>query len=138
MIKVYKKTDRIKVNIDGLTFSIAPLTLKQKKEIQSHLYKASVENDLVSAQDASVMSLKYSVKNVKGLYDLNEEEYQLQFDENGNLSDESIDDLLNIEQNTKLAVVWNSLVNGVSHEIIDPMTEKPMKGISFGESEKKN
>jgi hypothetical protein len=138
MARIYKRSDRIKVQVHDITLHIAPLSLSQKKEIQSHLYKATTEKDLNSAQEASVLSVKYSVKRVEGLYDSNDEEYKLKFDSNDNLSEETIDDLLNIEHSTKISMVCNSFIGGVSKEVIDPETGKPLEGISFPESEKKN
>ena len=138
MAKIYRTTDRVKVNIDDVTVKLAPLTLSQKKEIQGHLYKSVTEKDMQAAQDAAILAVKYSLKSIKGLYDQNDEEYQLQMD-NNTVSDECIDDLLNIEISDKLALVCTSLLHGINKEIVDPNTNKKIEGISFEESaEKKN
>lgn len=137
MSRIYKTTDRVKVKVDDLTFSISPLSYAQKSEIQSKLYKAVNDQDMLAAQDAAVLSIKYAVKSVKGLTDGNDEPYQLEM-ENNQLTQQCIDDLLNIEQNTKLAAVCTSLVHGISTEIVDPNTGEKLEGVSFEVSEKKN
>lgn len=137
MARIYKTTDRIKVKIDDLTFFVSPLTYAQKSEIQSKLYKALNDKDMMAAQDAAVLSIKYSVKNVTGLYDANEEPYQLILEDN-KVTDSCIDDLLNIESSTKLASVCTSLVHGVGNDIVDPETGESIEGVSFEVTEKKN
>ena len=139
MAKIYRTTDRIKVNIHDMCFSLSPLTISQKREIQGHLYQAVKEQDLLSAQEAAMLSIKYSVKSVKGLYDQNNEEYQLEFD-GGFLSDNCVQDLMNIESNETLANVCNSLLYGIQNPLVDPLTGKEIQGVSFEEksSEKKN
>lgn len=135
--KIYRTTDRVKVNVDGIIFSISPLSYAQKSEIQSKLYKAVIDKDMMAAQDAAVLSIKYAVKNVSGLLDGNEEQYQVEL-QNNELTQQCIDDLLNIKQNTKLAAVCTSLVHGISTEIIDPNTGEKIEGVSFEVPEKKN
>lgn len=139
MSRIYRTTDRIKVTIDDVEFKIAPLTLGQKKEIQSYLYKSVSEKDLLAAQDAAILAIKYAVKGVKGLLDSNNEEYQIKSEDN-KLHDDCIDELLNIKMSDKLAAVCTSLVHGINTEIIDHSTGKKIEGISFEESdtEKKN
>jgi hypothetical protein len=137
MTKIYRTTDRVKVNVEGITFSISPLSYIQKSEIQAKLYKAVTDQDMMAAQDAAVLSIKYAVKSVKGLFDGNDEPYQLELEDN-QLTQQCIDDLLNIKQNTKLASVCTSLVHGLSTEIIDPTTGEKIEGVSFEVSEKKD
>lgn len=56
MSVIYRKNDRIKVRVDGLTLTISPLSYKEKCEIQAEVSKG----DLTSAMNGSKMAVKYA------------------------------------------------------------------------------
>ena len=129
---IYTTKDRIPVNIGDITFQISPLSYQQKTTLQALMNKAISEKDMTFAQDAAFQSVKLAVKSVKGLELPNGDSFSVEL-ENGVLTDESVDNLLNIEQSNALAAVCSSLINGIANNIIDPYTGKTMEGISFGE-----
>lgn len=136
MSKIYTINDKIAVKISDVTFFISPLKYSQKCELQSLMEKAISSKDMKYAQDAAFLSVKYSVKEVKGIERMDGSTFNVEL-ENNELTEESVDNLLNIKQSTKLATVCASLVHGISNEIIDPYTGQAIEGISFGDSEEK-
>jgi hypothetical protein len=122
-MKIYSLNDRITVKVGELTFKLAPLSYKQKIEIQN-IFKESKD------AEGSILCLKYSVKDVEGIETLNGEKYNLSFDESG-LTDTCLNDLLNIELSPKLMIACATLVNGIPQEIVHPVTGKPLEGVKI-------
>lgn len=127
--RIYKTTDKIEVKIDGISFFISPLTYGQKCELQPLMFKAASGN-MESAMDAVIKSIKFSLKDVKGLYVDDDTEYKLVMD-NGEVSDESIDDLMNLPMSSKLSAVCSSLINGLSTGGIKSQDGSVIEGIEF-------
>lgn len=118
MARIYKRTDRISVKIDDVMFKVAPLSIDQKLEIQQAMLNGRVKGDLKEATRGLILSLKCSIKSVEGIVDGDGNPYQLKF-ENDLLSDESIDDLLNLQLTKKLTMVCATLANGIPDEFTD-------------------
>jgi hypothetical protein len=124
MAKIYRLKDRIPVQIDDIVFLVSTLTYEQKEEIQMILFNAS--RDPLAAVRASRLAIKYAVKGVRGIEDQDGNPYELSF-ENGVLTNETIDELFNLEETTKLAVVCSTLLNGIPREIMNPVTKEPLR-----------
>ena len=120
-MRVYSLKDRITVKIDELEFKLAPLSYKQKIEIQSLLTSGK-------EVEGTILAVKYSVKHVSGLEDSDGNEYKLSF-ENDSLTEDSIDALMNIECGIKLQLACAHLLNGIPKEIIHPETGKAIEGV---------
>jgi len=139
-MRVYRIKDRIKISYkdvkgEEIVVSFAPLTYEQKKEIVTLMSSGAVDKTM----DGIKQGIKYTVKDVTGL-DTEDGPYSLKF-EGGNLSDESVDDLMNIENASGfLGMVCVSLAtnDGVPTEIKDK-DGKPLKGVTILKNEvKKN
>lgn len=126
MVRIYKTTDKIPVKIDSLTFEISPLTFEVKSNIQASLLDGNPLSIVRAAKDA----IKHSVKSVKGVEDANGNPYELEF-EDGALTEDCVNDLLNIDQDDKLSLVCTSLLNGIPKNFVDPSTGKKIEGISI-------
>lgn len=124
MSTVYKTTDRVKVKIDNLVFEISPLSYERKCEIQSLLIQGNADSLMAGTK----LAVQYGVKSVKGLKNIDGSEYSIELEDN-KLSDSCIDDLLNLDQNTKITSVCGALLEGIPKQIIDPSTGEPMKGV---------
>lgn len=129
---VYRKEDRLKVEIDGIDFKISPLTFQQKQELQGHMIKA-VSGDMNEAMISVSKALKYCLKDMSGVSyideDNKEREYQLQF-ENNELTSDCIDDLLNMPFSSKLNSVCSAMLQGVPEQILDSENQ-PIEGIKI-------
>lgn len=126
-MRIYKTTDKIPVKIDSITVKISPLTFEQKSEVQGLI----LEQNPLSIVKAARLCIKSSVKEIDGVENEDGSAYQLQFEENGALTDQCVDDLLNIDQDDKLSLVCTSLLNGIPRDFIDPQTGQKIEGISI-------
>jgi hypothetical protein len=124
---VRSKKDRVPVEIDGVTFFFAPLTVAEKTELMGAIGKEQ--------GPAEMMSFAYGVvsktlKNVTGLQTESGSNYQLQF--NGDtLASECIDDLMNLPLSEKVCLIAGQFLKGVPSEgqILDPRTGNILDGI---------
>lgn len=125
MAKIHRISDRIKVNVGGLVFTISPLTFDQKSEIQALAVSGNFQDSLRSAK----LAVKYALKDVSGLEDADGNEYKLELDESG-LKEDCLDNIFNVPQSEDLTKVCLSLIKGVSEEFKDPFTGKKLKDVS--------
>ncbi len=119
MARIYKRTDRITVRIDDVVVKLAPLTLDQKTEIQHAFLSSRKETDIRLASKGIALALKYSLKGIEGLEDSDGQPYKLSLGPDENLTDQCIDDLLNLELTRKLSMVCSAMVNGVPTSFTD-------------------
>jgi hypothetical protein len=127
-VRIYSKTDRIKVKIDEVVFTISPLSYKQKIEVQSLLTSGK-------QFEGSILSIRMAVKDIEGVEDAQGNAYKLKF-ENELISEDCIDDILNIENSMKLQLTCAELINGIPKEIIHPVTGERVEGIKIINNEK--
>jgi hypothetical protein len=126
-MRIYKRSDRIKVKIEDITVTLAPLSFDQKSEAQEMISRGTVKQDLRLLSKGIAQMVKYSVKKVDGLEDAEGNPYQLDFD-GDSLSDSCLDDLLNLEVQEKLQSACLSLLRGIPREIVDSHG-KPIQGV---------
>lgn len=125
-MRVYKTTDLIEVKIDNMSVFISPLSYHQKMEISESFIKA--EGDMVEAMKVVAKAISFSMKDIKGVTNEDGTDYKLQF-ANNELTSECIDDLLNLPIHQKLITVCQSLLHGVSGQILGP-DGQPLEGVS--------
>lgn len=135
MAKIYRMSDRIRLKIDDIEVTIGPLSIHQK---------ASVEEVASSAGllKATMEAMRYAIKDIKGLKDSEGKEYELEKDDDGYLSETTLDEICNIEQSFKLSSVCLNLINAIPDEFVDPNTGQKLEGVEFivdkGKSGKKS
>lgn len=124
---VYKTSDRIKIKVDDIVLYVSPLKYHDKNKIQALL----VSGDVDSIMQGATQALKCAIKDVKGLKlaDDHLADYKLTFDDNGELSDESLDDLMNLQYNAKFSNICLKLVDGIPDEFIDNASGEVMEGV---------
>ena len=127
MALLMRKSDRIEIKIEDLVLKIAPLSFSAKMEINEVL-SGTKNDDLHASMKAAKLAMMHSIKEIKGIECFDGEEYSLEFD-GDKLSEECIDDLLNLEACPKLMGVCSSLLAGVSEKIVDPVTGEEMEGV---------
>lgn len=130
--RIYKTSSKIEVKIEDISIFVSPLSYHQKMELQGLMVKAA-NGDMNAAMEAVVKALKMSVKDLKGVLILddqgNDVEYKLEF--NGEeLSEECVNDLLNMPISNKISTICTSLLAGVPDKIIGPDGE-PLEGVSI-------
>lgn len=135
---IYRKSDRVSVSIDGIEIKVSPLSHQQKTILQGHMMKA-VGGDMEAAMISVRQSIKYSLKDLKGVFYIDDSgdqrEYQLEF-ENGELTDECIDEVLNMPISGKLNSVCAALLQGVPDKVLDNKG-KEIEGIKIKKLEAK-
>ncbi len=141
MAKIFRKSDRIKVKIgegdEGIVLFLAPLSQHQKVTIQSMLLKANSSRDASKANEGVAKAIKSSIKKMEGVKDSDGNEYQLKF-ENDELTEDCVDDIMNMSLSGKVMMVCTGMVNGVPTEFKDQDGNKVVDVEILGtESEKK-
>jgi hypothetical protein len=114
---VYRPTDKISYSLGEIKFSISPLTFHQKQQVASLLQEAVQNKNPKKMLEASILTVKMALKSIHGLKFQDGSDFKLEFDENGLISDESIDVLLNTELSEKLIGLCSQLVNGIPKEL---------------------
>ena len=130
MARIFRTSDRIPVKIGDLSIIVSPLSFAQKTELQTIMLSAA--NDPMRAVKGAAMAIRFAVKGVTGVETMDGEPWTPTFDADGLLSEESCDELLNLEENPKLIALCTQLVAGVPvNGVLDPHTRKPMDGITL-------
>lgn len=111
-VVVYKRTDKIPVKIGPVKFLISPMSWAQKTEILS-LTKMVSGQEIPDNFKMAYLSLKYSIKNIEGAVFSDGSEYKLSFDESGNLTDDSLGELLELPCKAELLQVVTAFLNGI-------------------------
>ena len=131
MIVLNRTSDRIKVKIGEITLWLSPLSAIQKSEILS--YAKVVEGEEIPDYTKRVYAaIKYSVKKIGGVCLSDGSEYELEFEEGTkSLTEECVNDLLNLPITEQLMVLCASFINGVPSQVMDPNTGKKYKGVEI-------
>jgi hypothetical protein len=129
MTKIYKRSDRIKLKIDDVVVTLAPLSFDQKTEAQDYMLRGRAKSDYKLMSKSIAYSIQQSVKDISGLENEDGTPYKLEF-ENGVLTDTCIDDLFNIELHKKLVMICTSLTQGIPQVFTDE-NGKPIEGVEF-------
>jgi len=119
VLVLYKTTDRLKVNIEGVTLEVSPLTFDQKMKITS-CYDMSAGEMTPNAIKQTFLAVKYSVKSIEGVKLQDGSNYQVTYEKDGDqdvLTDDCASDLLNLPIGPKMMVACSQLINGVNEEI---------------------
>jgi len=126
--KILRLSDRIKLDIGGVVFTLAPLSQFHKVNLANctTIKNGQDHYDLMGAQ---ALYLKYAIKNIEGITDYNDEDYKLEFD-NDELTDDCVSELLSLDQRSKLTTAAWQLLNGV-RELTDPITGETLEGVSL-------
>lgn len=105
---IYRMSDRIPVKLGELTFWIAPLSVDAKGRLLTFSKRVSGEERDVAMEGAAA-ALKLSVKGVDGLKLADGSPYECEFDEQGNLTDDCVSELMQLDcaaPLTRLCIRW--------------------------------
>lgn len=128
MTIIYQKDDLITLKIGELLFKIKPLSYMERVEIlaTANMQEGSV---IQNAAKATFLAMKYAIRGFSGAKLSDGTDYKISFDDNGNLSEDSIDDLLNIQENQVLGFALNNFLKGVPAKLINPHTGEELEGV---------
>lgn len=119
---IYRLTDRIPVKIEGLTFWISPLSQEQKINLLE-CRKMEGGKEVVDGVKRALLSIKYALKKVDGLKCSDGSAYQVKLDEDGMLSQASIDEIGNLGCAPNLVSACMALLSDFS--------KLKLKGVEF-------
>lgn len=134
---IRSKNDRVLVEISGSNpsekpaqFFFKPLTIGEKTEISGRVKKGFDEGDLGGVLEFTRLVLSKTLKDVKGLERPDGSSYRLEF-EGDSISEDCLDDLMNLEINERFITVAGMFLRGVPVEgqVINPKTNKPLDGV---------
>ena len=128
MATIYRLTDRIEVKVHDITFKLSPLSLSQKSELHAHITLGSATNDTGEILEASKKAIKFCVKALSGVEDANGDPYELEFDADGNLTDDGVEDLMNMEYCQNIVAMCVAMSQGTPQEFLDA-SGKPLEGV---------
>lgn len=135
MIKIVRVSDVLPVEIDGVTFFVAPISSEKKAEL---LQSIEEKGGLTKLNTVSYMKtlLKWSLKRIDGLSDLYDNPYELRFDPDGGVSDECLEELMQLTQTgDAMATMANFAMNlkidpdrdSVKVQNVSPLEKLPQK-----------
>lgn len=119
MAKIYKLSDRKKIQIDDITISVAPLSLDNKSKAMAMLTEGQKTQNIVLLNEAIYYVVQCSLKSLEGVTDSNDEQYKLAFDTEGILTKECLQDLTNMDLTQKLLTVCGQLLTDYSKDNYD-------------------
>ena len=120
-MKVLRKSDRVKFTVEGVEFVIAPLSYRDRIELSSLVRHVSGEVKLDWIEQTFVM-IKRCLKEVRGMKDHDDKDYQLTFDENGELETECANEILSCLKSSPAT-------NAIIHTAMGNM--EPNEGVEF-------
>ncbi len=130
MARIFRTSDKIPVKIGDITLTISPMSLAQKTELQSVMLSA--KTDPMRAVKGAGLAIRFAVKGVTGVECMDGSPWTPTFGDDGILTEDSCDELLNLEESPKLIALCTQLVAGVPvNGVIDPQTGKAMQGITL-------
>lgn len=128
MARIYRLTDRIEVKVKDINFKLSPLSISQKSELHAHITKGSANGDTGEILKASMKAIKFTVKDLTGVDDIDDKPYELSFDGDGCLSDECVEDLMNMEYNQNIIAMCVAMAQGTPEEFTGA-DGKPLEGV---------
>jgi hypothetical protein len=110
MNKILKMSDRIKMKIGDVTFTLAPFSYEHKMEM-SDCTKIVAGEEVIDVFKTKTLMLRYGLKGIDGVGD-----YKLSFTEEGYLTDDCISEVLYLEQSTKMLQACYEIHNGIPED----------------------
>jgi len=123
MAIIYRKKDRLKIQIDDIEVHLRPLTYHEKSEVSAEIMNGKIS-------DATMKAIKYSLKDLKNVQTPDGESYELEFD-GDYLTEDCVNDILNLGHSDKLTYVCYAILNTIPDEFVHPETGLPLEGVSI-------
>lgn len=125
-----KVSFKVKHGKETIEIIFRPLTQREKGEIAQYTITNGGEV-AVNRTKALTLILKKTILEVKGFTDLDGKEWNVEKDEEGNLTEESVDVLMNCPVYQPISSMGWSLSNQVPSALYDPLTGEEMKHVKI-------
>jgi hypothetical protein len=130
MSKILRVSDRINIKVGDVTFTIAPLSQLRKIEISECTKIDKSGNEVFDLIRAQTLLVKYGLKDLRGVFDVDGEEYRLKFDDDV-LSDDCITEVFTIKEKEKYITSHFQCLNEYPDKLVDPFTGKKYQGVAL-------
>lgn len=111
---IFKTTDRIPVKMGEVTLWLSPMEFGQKVAIQGAV-KMKSGAEITDGFKVALLTLKFCVKEIQGLFNSDGSPFECEFEEGGNvLTDACANDLLQMDSAKSLIRACNSLSEAAS------------------------
>lgn len=124
---IVRMSDRVPVKVGGIKFWVSPLSVAQKAALLEFKIQKGGE-EVIDTTKRMFHAIKYAVKGAEGLKRPDDSDYSLEFDEDGTLKDETVEELFNLSQSGKLSVFCYGLMNGFKQDSGIEGVEVDLKG----------
>ena len=109
---IYRMSDRIPVKIKDVTFFLAPLSLSQQGILLSFAKQKEGE-EKVDALKTAMKCISFSLKAVEGLTTVDGLPYELEFKEDGTLTDDCVNEILQVNGDSLVKISLDWAVSGI-------------------------
>lgn len=122
-MQILRMSDRVEFEIGDFTFKFGPMSMDQKFSLEKYS-KMKKGAEVRDAARASFDTIKYTVKGITGVENIDGTPYEVQFEDKSerSLTDNCVEDILNIPIQYELLITLSQLMGGVKNKIIDPKT----------------
>ena len=114
---------------------VAPLSGRQKLEMTSMIRQREDGKLYIDKPSQEHYLVKHSIKSIEGIKDYDGQDYVLYFD-GDSLSDNCAEEVLSFLVNTYFTVANTQIMSGIMGEVINPISGKPIEGITIERVEK--
>lgn len=129
MSKILRQSDRIKIKVGDVTFTIAPLNYLQKIEVSEQTKMGPGGEEIFDFIRAQSLLIKYGLKDLDGVQDASGEPYRLEF-EGEYLSDDCLSEIFTLKEKSDYVTAHFQCLNEYPEKLVDPFGKK-MKGVSL-------
>jgi hypothetical protein len=128
-MRIARKEDRFKIDLNGVEITVSALNGRKKLEMTSMIKQDQNGRFIIDKPSQEFFLVKHSIKDIKGLKDLDDQDYVLSFDGDV-LTDECAEEVLGYLVNTWFTTANTQALSGLFGEVVSPLDGKPIKGIS--------
>lgn len=130
-MRIARLEDRFLIKMGEVTIKIAPLSGRQKVEMTSFYSQDKNGKFKLDKPAQEIFLIKHSIKDISGLKDDDGNDYNLEFEKEGNcLTNDCADELLGFLVNTYFTVANTQAMGGLYGEVMNPYTNTKVEGVS--------
>lgn len=136
-MKIARLEDRISIDLGEVKVKIAPLSGRHKQEMTSMIKQGEDSKFYIDKPAQELFLIKHSIKEVSGIKDFKDNDYQLEFDGSA-LTDKCAEELLGFLVSTWFTTANTQAMHGMFGEVINPISGKVINGIHIALDSKEN
>lgn len=134
-MKIPRLGSKFKVTIQDAIFTVEPLSYEKKAEM-GNFTRILAGKEIVDTRKVAHFMIKHSVKAIEGVYDLDNEKYELEFDGDC-LSDNCASEIGLMLISAELQLACMSVASGNYENVINPVNGEVLEGIKIEYVKKK-